>query len=159
MKILLTGCAGFIGMHAALRLLARGDEVVGVDNLTPYYDVQLKRDRLAQLTGHANFRFIEADLADLAAVRGALGDWKPQRVLHLAAQPGVRYSIDNPALLPRPTWSPSSRARRLPPRGVEHLAYASSSSVYGGNRPAAVQRRTRSTIRSASTPRPRRPTS
>ena len=96
MKILLTGVAGFIGMHAALRLLQRGDEVVGIDNLTPYYEISLKRARLAQLAAYPNFRFIEQDLADLAGVQGALGDWQPQRVLHLAAQPGVRYSIDHP---------------------------------------------------------------
>ena len=96
MKILLTGAAGFIGMHAALRLLQRGDEVVGIDNITPYYEVSLKRARLAQLAAYPNFRFIEQDLADLAGVQAALGDWKPQRVLHLAAQPGVRYSIEHP---------------------------------------------------------------
>ena len=94
-------------MHAALRLLARGDEVVGWITSRPTTTFSSQRDRLAQLTGHANFRFIEADLANLAAVQGAIGDWQPQRVLHLAAQPGVRYRSTIRTPTPRPTWSPS----------------------------------------------------
>lgn len=134
MKVLLTGCAGFIGMHAAHHLLARGDEVVGIDNYTPYYDVSLKQARMNTLMGQPNFRFIEADLVDRHAVEQALGSWRPERILHLAAQPGVRYSIDHPhvyaqsnlvAFLNILEW-----ARHWQ---VEHLAYASSSSVYGGN--------------------------
>ncbi|MCX7251932.1 MAG: NAD-dependent epimerase [Burkholderiales bacterium] len=134
MKILLTGAAGFIGMHAALRLLQRGDEVVGIDNITPYYEVSLKRARLAQLAAYPNFRFIEQDLADLAGVQAALGDWKPQRVLHLAAQPGVRYSIDHPHTYAQANLVAFLNVLELCRHWqVEHLAYASSSSVYGAN--------------------------
>jgi UDP-glucuronate 4-epimerase len=96
MKVLVTGAAGFIGMHCAKRLLERGDEVVGVDNLSPYYSVQLKKDRLAQLK-HKNFGFVELDIADAAALSKCFESKKPQRVLHLAAQAGVRYSLENPA--------------------------------------------------------------
>jgi UDP-glucuronate 4-epimerase len=134
MNILLTGVAGFIGMHAAQRLLERGDEVVGIDNLTPYYDVNLKRARLQQLQGYGNFRFIEQDLADLPAVQRALGDWQPQRVLHLAAQPGVRYSIDHPHTYAQANLVVFLNLLELCRNWrVEHLAYASSSSVYGAN--------------------------
>lgn len=134
MKILLTGCAGFIGMHAAKRLLARGDEVVGIDNLNPYYDVKLKQARLQQLLGAPNFRFIQEDLVNAQAVETALAGWRPEAILHLAAQPGVRYSIDHPqvyaqsnlvAFLNILEWARHWQVR--------HLAYASSSSVYGGN--------------------------
>lgn len=134
MKILLTGCAGFIGMHAAKRLLNRGDEVIGIDNFTPYYDITLKHQRLNQIKSHPNFRFVEADLVEIATVEAALKDWRPDAILHLAAQPGVRYSIDHPhvyaqsnlvAFLNVLEW-----ARHWQ---VKHLAYASSSSVYGAN--------------------------
>src|SRR5262245_35054847 len=96
MKILVTGAAGFIGMHCARRLLERGDEVLGIDNLSDYYDVELKRARIAQLTPRAGFRFIQQDIADEAAVRRLFADERPQRVLHLAAQPGVRYPLTHP---------------------------------------------------------------
>ena len=96
MKVLLTGCAGFIGMHAAQRLLARGDDVVGIDNFTPYYDVKLKHARMQQLLDKPNFRFIEEDLVNMSAIESQLGTWRPDAILHLAAQPGVRYSIDHP---------------------------------------------------------------
>jgi len=134
MKVFLTGCAGFIGMHAAQRLLARGDEVVGIDNFTPYYDVTLKQARMQQLLGQPNFRFIEEDLVNMTAIESQLGTWRPDVILHLAAQPGVRYSIDHPhvyaqsnlvAFLNILEWSRHWQ--------VKHLAYASSSSVYGGN--------------------------
>ena len=134
MKVLLTGCAGFIGMHAAQRLLARGDDVVGIDNFTPYYDVKLKHARMQQLLDKPNFRFIEEDLVNMSAIESQLGTWRPDAILHLAAQPGVRYSIDHPhvyaqsnlvAFLNILEWSRHWQ--------VKHLAYASSSSVYGGN--------------------------
>ena len=135
MKVLITGCAGFIGMHATQRLIARGNDVVGIDNFTPYYEVALKHARMAQLLGAPNFRFIEEDLVNASAVEAALGKWRPDAILHLAAQPGVRYSIDYPhvyaqsnlvAFLNILEW-----ARHWQ---VKHLTYASSSSVYGGNK-------------------------
>src|SRR3954470_19346787 len=92
MKVLLTGAAGFIGMHCAQRLIARGDEVVGIDNLSPYYSVDLKRDRLKQV----RLRFHEIDITDAAAMAAVFEKEKPEAVLHLAAQPGVRYSLQNP---------------------------------------------------------------
>ena len=95
MKVLLTGAAGFIGMHCALRLLARGDQVIGVDNLSPYYSVKLKRDRLKRLR-HRNFGFEKVDIADGKSLKKIFRQ-KPDAVLHLAAQPGVRYSLENPA--------------------------------------------------------------
>jgi UDP-glucuronate 4-epimerase len=134
MKVLLTGCAGFIGMHAGQRLLARGDDVVGVDNFNAYYDVTLKRDRVAQLVKQPNFRLIEADLVNNLAIESALGHWRPDAILHLAAQPGVRYSIDHPHVYAQSNlvgflnileWARHWR--------IKHLTYASSSSVYGGN--------------------------
>ena len=96
MKILVTGAAGFIGMHASQILLARGDEVVGLDNLNDYYDVQLKLDRLARLTPHANFRFVKLDVADRDGMEKLFAEEKFDRVIHLAAQAGVRYSLVNP---------------------------------------------------------------
>src|SRR5687768_10537035 len=96
MKILLTGAAGFIGMHTALRLLARGDEVVGVDNLNDYYDVRLKEARLARLQGHPAFRFHKLSVEDREGMTGIFRQERPQRVIHLAAQAGVRYSLTNP---------------------------------------------------------------
>jgi UDP-glucuronate 4-epimerase len=96
MKILLTGAAGFIGMTTTLRLLARGDEVVGLDNLNDYYEVQLKRDRLARLTPHPSFRFVQMDVADRPGMEQLFATEKFDRVIHLAAQAGVRYSLQNP---------------------------------------------------------------
>ena len=132
--VLVTGAAGFIGMHCALRLLERGLPVVGIDNLNSYYDVALKEARLAQLQGHPNFRFIQLDLADRAGMAALFDEVKPQRVLHLAAQAGVRYSIDQPDdytdsnLLGFGHVLQGCRKHQ-----VAHLVYASSSSVYGGN--------------------------
>jgi len=96
MKILVTGAAGFIGMHATLRLLARGDEVVGLDNLNDYYDPTLKEARLARLLPHAGFRFVKLDVADRAGIEALFAAEKFDRVIHLAAQAGVRYSLQNP---------------------------------------------------------------
>ena len=96
MKILVTGAAGFIGMHVAQLLLRRGDEVIGVDNLNDYYDPQLKRDRLARLTTEKGFRFVRADVADRAGMERLFADERFDRVVHLAAQAGVRYSLENP---------------------------------------------------------------
>ncbi|MBE2234042.1 MAG: SDR family NAD(P)-dependent oxidoreductase, partial [Anaerolinea sp.] len=96
MKILVTGTAGFIGSHLALRLLERGDEVVGIDNLNDYYDVTLKQARLARFIDHPRYTHIPADLADRAAIEAAFATHKPQRVVNLAAQAGVRYAAQNP---------------------------------------------------------------
>ena len=143
--VLVTGCAGFIGMHCALQLLARGHHVVGVDNLNAYYEVTLKEARLAQLQANSQanpqanpqasrFRFERLDVADRAGLAALFDAVKPDRVLHLAAQAGVRYSIDQPD-----DYSDANllgfgnilqNCRR---HAVQHLVYASSSSVYGGN--------------------------
>jgi UDP-glucuronate 4-epimerase len=129
-KILVTGVAGFIGMHCAQRLVARGDEVVGIDNLSPYYPVELKKDRLKQL----NIRFHHADIADAAALENLFANEKPGAVLHLAAQAGVRYSLQNPGAYVDSNIVGFANllecCRRHPPR---HLVFASSSSVYGSN--------------------------
>lgn len=134
MKALVTGCAGFIGMHCSKRLLERGDEVIGLDNLSPYYSVELKQARLAQLEGIRGFRFQRLDLSDAAAVASIFEDVRPDLVLHLAAQPGVRYSLENPASYVQANLVGFANliecCRRHAPR---HLVYASSSSVYGGN--------------------------
>jgi len=134
MKILLTGAAGFIGMTTTLRLLARGDEVVGLDNLNDYYSVQLKRDRLARLTPHANFRFVQLDVADRPGIEALFAAEKPDRVIHLAAQAGVRYSLQNPhAYIDSNIVGFMNILEGCRHNGVQHLVYASSSSVYGGN--------------------------
>lgn len=134
MRVLLTGCAGFIGMHCALRLLARGDEVFGADNLTPYYSVELKQDRLRRLEGERGFRFARIDLAEARACAELFESARPEAVLHLAAQPGVRYSLENPGSYIRSNLVAFANVlegcRRHAPR---HLVYASSSSVYGVN--------------------------
>jgi len=134
MKILVTGAAGFIGFHTAKLLLDRGDEVIGLDNLNPYYDVKLKEARLARLTPHSDFHFVKADLEDRAAVELLFAIHKPQRVIHLAAQAGVRHSLTNPH-----DYIDSNIVGFLHilegcrHHGVDHLVYASSSSVYGAN--------------------------
>ena len=96
MKFLVTGAAGFIGFYTARALLDRGDEVIGIDNLSPYYDVNLKMARLAQLEPRNRFTFIEADIADHATIEKLFAEQKPQRVIHLAAQAGVRHSLTHP---------------------------------------------------------------
>ena len=134
MKILLTGAAGFIGMTTTLRLLARGDTVVGVDNLNDYYDVRLKQDRLARLTPHANFSFTKLDVADRDGMAALFAAQKPDRVIHLAAQAGVRYSLQNPhAYVESNVVGFMNVLECCRHNSVQHLVYASSSSVYGGN--------------------------
>jgi UDP-glucuronate 4-epimerase len=134
MKILVTGAAGFIGMHLAKRLLERGDEVVGIDNLNDYYSVQLKHDRLKQLGGFDNFRFIEMDIADRDAMAKLFKDEQFNRVMNLAAQAGVRYSLQNPlAYVDSNLVGFANILEGCRHNNVEHLVYASSSSVYGAN--------------------------
>ena len=134
MKILLTGAAGFIGMHTSLRLLSRGDTVVGVDNLNDYYDVTLKQARLARLSSHANFHFHKLDVANRDGIAALFAAEKPERVIHLAAQAGVRYSLTNPhAYIDSNIQGFTNILEGCRHNAVQHLAYASSSSVYGGN--------------------------
>jgi UDP-glucuronate 4-epimerase len=134
MKILVTGAAGFIGMHVSQILLARGDTVVGIDNLNDYYDPQLKHDRLARLTPLPGFRFIKLDVADRAGMDKLFADEKFDRVVHLAAQAGVRYSLVNPqAYIDSNIVGFTNVLEGCRHHQVQHLAYASSSSVYGGN--------------------------
>lgn len=134
MKILLTGAAGFIGMHTAKRLLARGDEVIGLDNLNDYYDVNLKKNRLLKLTESKNFRFVKIDLTDEKNIKKIFEEEKFNAVVHLAAQAGVRYSLTHPQAYISSNvagFCNILEACRCHP--IEHLVYASSSSVYGGN--------------------------
>ncbi len=133
-KILLTGAAGFIGYHVVERLLARGDQVVALDNLNDYYDPALKRARLAKLVGRPGFRFLPLDLVDRDGVAALFADEKPQRVIHLAAQAGVRYSLKNPhAYIDSNVTGFIHILEGCRYAKVEHLVYASSSSVYGAN--------------------------
>jgi UDP-glucuronate 4-epimerase len=132
-KILATGAAGFIGSHTAQRLLADGHEVVGVDNLSEYYDVSLKEARLKRLAHH-NFSFVKLDLADEAAVAALFAREKFARVVHLAAQAGVRYSLQDPHAYVRSNVTGTLNVLEgCRHNGVEHLVYASTSSVYGAN--------------------------
>lgn len=134
MKILVTGAAGFIGFHTAQILLARGDEVVGLDNLNDYYDVRLKEARLDILKRSPNFRFVKLDLADRSGMAELFAKEKFQRVINLAAQAGVRYSIQNPlAYIDSNVVGFANILEGCRHNGVEHLCYASTSSVYGAN--------------------------
>jgi len=134
MKILVTGVAGFIGMHSAKKLLDDGHEIIGIDNLNDYYDVTLKEDRLKTLEGYKNFKFLKLDIKDQKDVLDLFKKESPERVLHLAAQAGVRYSIQNPYIYMDSNIQgfinilEGCRAIK-----TEHLVFASSSSVYGGN--------------------------
>jgi len=133
-KYLLTGAAGFIGFHTTQKLLARGHEVVGLDNLNEYYDVTLKQARLAQLEKLPQFRFVKLDLADDGAMRELFAREKFKRVVHLAAQAGVRYSLEAPHAYVRSNVTGTLNVLEgCRHNGVEHLVYASTSSVYGAN--------------------------
>ncbi len=135
MRILVTGAAGFIGSALSERLLARGDEVLGYDNVNAYYDPTLKEARLARLTPQAGFRFVRDSLEDRPALERAFAEFRPQRVVNLAAQAGVRYSLENPyAYVESNLVGFINVLEACRHGGVEHLVYASSSSVYGANR-------------------------
>lgn len=139
MTILVTGAAGFIGFHLSAGLLKRGERVVGFDNVNSYYDPALKRSRVAVLQALANrfgarFELIEANLEDQVAVDAVFADYKPRKVVNLAAQAGVRYSIENPnAYIQSNLVGFGHVLEGCRNHGIEHLVYASSSSVYGGN--------------------------
>ncbi len=133
-RIIVTGAAGFIGFFVAKRLVERGDEVIGVDALTPYYDVSLKEARLALLRQERGFRFERVDLADKTTTQRLFGDVKPTSVIHLAAQPGVRHSLQDPhAYVDANVTGFLNVLEGCRHNPVHHLVYASSSSVYGGN--------------------------
>ena len=134
MKILVTGAAGFIGMHVVQLLIARGDTVVGLDDLNNYYDPQIKRDRLSRLTSHPAFRFVLLDVADRPGMAALFAEERFDRVVHLAAQAGVRYSLSNPlAYIDSNVVGFANVLEGCRHSEVQHLVYASSSSVYGGN--------------------------
>lgn len=134
MKVLVTGAAGFIGSFTAHRLLDRGDEVIGLDNLNDYYDVSLKRARLGRLQARSNFAFAQIDIADGAAMDALFAEHRPDRVVHLAAQAGVRYSLENPqAYVDANVTGFLNVLENVRRYGTEHLVYASTSSVYGCN--------------------------
>ncbi len=134
MKILLTGAAGFIGSHVGRLLLDRGDTVLGLDNLNRYYDPQLKRDRLARLTADTNFRFVQMDVADRGRMPALFAAEGFDKVVHLAAQAGVRHSLIDPhAYIDSNIVGFTNVLEGCRHSGVQHLVYASSSSVYGGN--------------------------
>ncbi|PLX79544.1 MAG: capsular biosynthesis protein CpsI [Desulfuromonas sp.] len=134
MVILVTGAAGFIGFHLCQRLLQSGETVVGLDNLNPYYSVQLKRDRLTQLSDHPRFSFVELDLADREGMKELFAGQTFNRVVNLAAQAGVRYSLENPHAYVDSNLVGFMNVLEVCRHGhVEHLVFASSSSVYGAN--------------------------
>ena len=134
MKVLITGAAGFIGSNLALRLLERGDTVIGIDNHNDYYDPAIKEARLARHANHPNYTHLRIDLADRKAMEDCFATHKPQGVVNLAAQAGVRYSIENPlAYIDSNIVGFAHILEGCRHHGVEHLVYASSSSVYGAN--------------------------
>src|SRR5699024_6019422 len=131
MIILITGSAGFIGSHLSKRLLGEGHQVIGIDNINDYYDPQLKEDRLAQLTNY-NFTFVKTDLEDFETINKTFERYKPEIVINLAAQAGVRYSLKNPhAYINSNVVGFTNILEACRHNKVEHLIYASSSSVYG----------------------------
>lgn len=133
-KFLVTGSAGFIGFHLAMKLLERGELVVGVDSLNDYYSPQLKRDRLAKLSPNGNFEFVQLDLADNSSVQQLFANHNFERVVHLAAQAGVRYSLENPhAYIQSNVVAFVNLLEACRDQQTPHLVYASSSSVYGTN--------------------------
>src|ERR1700754_3119600 len=135
MKVLVTGTAGFIGSHVAMRLLERGDDVVGVDNLNDYYDVTLKQARLDRFRHHPRYTHVHADIADRAAMESLFATHRPQRVVHLAAQAGVRYAAENPHIYVSSNVTGFLHVLEgCRHHSVEHLVFASTSSVYGANR-------------------------
>lgn len=134
MKILVTGAAGFVGFHSSLKLLNLGYEIIGIDNLNNYYDVNLKYARLAQLENQANFTFIKRDLSDREGIANLFAENKFDLVLHLGAQAGVRYSLENPfAYIDSNVTGTLTILEGCRHHGIQHLIYASSSSVYGAN--------------------------
>lgn len=134
-KILVTGAAGFIGFHLAKRLLERGDEIVGIDNMNDYYTPKLKEARLAQIVNHPSFKFVKGDIADRELMPRLFEDEKFDKVVNLAAQAGVRYSIENPfAYVDSNLVGFANILECCRHNGTKHLVYASSSSVYGGNK-------------------------
>jgi UDP-glucuronate 4-epimerase len=138
LKILVTGAAGFIGYHVITRLLDRGDQVIGIDNLNDYYDVKLKQARLDQIYQHpqsVSFNFIKLDIANTEMVLALFSEYQPERVIHLAAQAGVRYSLENPHAYSQSNLVGFTNILEgCRHHQVKHLVYASSSSVYGGNK-------------------------
>jgi UDP-glucuronate 4-epimerase len=134
MKVLVTGSAGFIGSALSLRLLERGDEVIGIDNLNDYYDIELKKARLARTLDHADYTDVRIDLEDRDGIAALFKEHQPHRTVNLAAQAGVRYSIENPlAYVDTNLLGFANILEGCRHNGVEHLVYASSSSVYGSN--------------------------
>ena len=134
MKVLVTGSAGFIGSALSLRLLERGDEVIGIDNLNDYYDVSLKQARLDRTLAYPTYTDLRVDIADRDAMAGIFEQYKPNRVINMAAQAGVRYSLENPlAYVDTNLLGFANILEGCRHNNVEHLVYASSSSVYGAN--------------------------
>lgn len=134
MKVLVTGTAGFIGSHVALRLLERGDEVIGIDNLSDYYDVELKKARLARFSDRSGYTHVHADLSDRAAVEATFAAHRPQRVINLAAQAGVRYAAENPHVYVASNVTGFLHILEgCRHHDVEHLVFASTSSIYGAD--------------------------
>ncbi|QDE40400.1 NAD-dependent epimerase [Luteibacter pinisoli] len=135
MKVLVTGTAGFIGSHVAMKLLARGDDVIGFDSMNDYYDVTLKQARLARFIDHPRYTHVQGDLADRDAVERLFAEHKPERVIHLAAQAGVRYAAQNPHVYVASNVTGFLHILEgCRHHGVQHLVFASTSSVYGANR-------------------------
>jgi UDP-glucuronate 4-epimerase len=134
MRVLVTGSAGFIGSALSLRLLARGDEVIGLDNMNAYYDVRLKEARLARVSAHPAYTHVHADLADREAVERVFAEHRPERVVHLAAQAGVRYAAENPHVYVSSNVTGFLHVLEgCRHNAVQHLVFASTSSVYGAD--------------------------